>query len=287
MGVSTVRQITLEVTHVIWDVMSATYLPMLKESMWKECSREFYYRWDMLNCCGAVDGKHVVIQCPPNAGSLFYNYKKQHSIVLMAICDANYNFLAVDIGAYGGNSDGSVFASSEFGKLLLSGQLGLPPPTRLPNSVIECPYYIVGDAAFPLKENLMRPFPGKNLPHNQANFNKRQSKARCPIENTFGIAVARWRILKSPFCMLPESAENIVKAVVVLHNFVKKHNAYQYSPPEFTDRFDDSGNLVPGEWRTVTDPLPSIAADAVTRGHNAPRYAYHVRNILAEYLVEH
>lgn len=269
---------------MIWDVMSGTYLPMLSEATWAQCSRGFYDRWDFPNCCGAVDGKHIVIQCPPNAGSLFYNYKKQHSIVLMAICDADYNFLAVDIGAYGGNSDGSVFASSEFGKLLLAGKLGLPPPTVLPNSTVECPHFIVGDAAFPLKTNLMRPFPGKNLPQQQANFNKRQSKARCPIENTFGIAVSRWRILKSPLCMIPESAENVVKAIVVLHNFVKKHNDHQYSPPDFTDRYDEAGNMVPGEWRTQADPLPSITADLITRGHNAPRDAYNARNILAQYL---
>ena len=58
--------------------------------------------------------------------------------------------MAVDIGAYGGNFDGSVFASSEFGKSLLT------PPTRLLNSTIECPHYIAEDAAFSLtaKERL-------------------------------------------------------------------------------------------------------------------------------------
>ena len=26
-------------------------------------------------CCGAIDGKHLVMQCPPGAGSAFFNYK--------------------------------------------------------------------------------------------------------------------------------------------------------------------------------------------------------------------
>ncbi|KAJ8885984.1 hypothetical protein PR048_012190 [Dryococelus australis] len=77
-------------------------------------------------------------------------------IVLLALIDANYRFITVDLGAYGKNSD----RSSSLGKSLVSGQLNIPSDKALPNTDFVLPRVIVGEEAFPLQRHFMRPYPG-------------------------------------------------------------------------------------------------------------------------------
>ena len=46
----------------------------------------------------AIDGKHVRIQALPHSGSQYYNYKGYYSIIMLAVVDANYKFMYVDVG---------------------------------------------------------------------------------------------------------------------------------------------------------------------------------------------
>ena len=68
-----------------------------------------------------VDGKHVHVRAPDNTGSMYFNYKKSFSINLMAIADADYKFLMVDIGQMGSVSDGGVWESTVFGHAWKNG----------------------------------------------------------------------------------------------------------------------------------------------------------------------
>ena len=56
------------------------------------------------------------IQCPTNAGSLFYCYKDFHSVVLLAVADANACFTMIEVGAYGKENDSTIFTQSTMGK---------------------------------------------------------------------------------------------------------------------------------------------------------------------------
>lgn len=50
----------------------------------------------------------------------------------------------------------------------------------------------------------------------------RLSRARRVIENTFGILASKWRIYRRPIIAGENTVNAIIKATVVLHNFIKK-----------------------------------------------------------------
>ena len=83
------------------------------------------------------------------------------------------------------------------------------------------PYIFVADEAFPLRKNLMRPFPGRGLTHKKTVFNYRLSRARHAVECAFGILAQRFRIYHRKIRLLPDSVLSVIKATVVLHNMLQ------------------------------------------------------------------
>ena len=110
------------------------------EEQWRTIADGFNTRWQFPNCIGAVDGKHIVMQAVPGAGSEYYNYKSTQSIVLMAMVDANYRFIYVDIGCNGRVSDDGVLHDSPLGRAMFGDDtsnvmmhvpLPMPRPDRI------------------------------------------------------------------------------------------------------------------------------------------------------------
>ena len=63
----------------------------------------------MPNTVGDIDGKYVKIKKHINSGSSFLNYEQHLSIVLLAVVDANYKFVFIDVGSKGRFPDGNIF----------------------------------------------------------------------------------------------------------------------------------------------------------------------------------
>jgi len=89
----------------------------------------------------AIDGKHVVLQCPRNSASEYFNYKNAFSIVLFALVDANYSFMFVGAGFQGRISGSGVFTNTELYKKLETKTLCLPQTVPLNVREKRVPYF--------------------------------------------------------------------------------------------------------------------------------------------------
>lgn len=157
----------------------------------------------------------------------------------------------VDIGGYDRRSDGGIFKDSIIGQKLTRKEMNLPEWKSLTIDGPPLPYVLIGDEAFPLTEYLLRPYPGKaGLTQNRTIYNYRLSRARRTIENTFGILVCQWRILKRPIICIVDKAMKIVQAIVCLHNWIRHQDLEenQYVTPTIVDQ-DGPDEFLPGSWR--------------------------------------
>lgn len=246
MGISTISGIIQETCTAIYRTLKDKYMKKKTTEDWIDVAKDFTEKWNFPNCIGALDGKHVRITAPQHSGSSYFNYKGFFSMVLMALVDAKYRFIMIDVGAYGRQSDGGVFANCAFGKKLEQNKLQIPADTPISNSPEQgtFPFVLVADEAFPLKRNIMRPYPGRGISEAKRIFNYRLSRARRVVENAFGILANRFRIFHRSIDLHPKNVEKIIKASCMLHNVLQddsqegvqaaegEHNQEPYVPFE-------------------------------------------------------
>lgn len=199
-------------------------------SEWAKVAQDFEDKWHFPHCLGSIDGKHVRIVPPPGSGSFYYNYKKFHSIVLMACGNANYEFIWCEVGCNGRVSDGGVIKKTKFYQQLIDGSLNLPQQS--PVNGIDLPYVFIGDEAFALREDLLKPFSQAALNLERRIFNYRLSRARRIIENIFAIICNRFGILHCAINLPVETIDLIIMTICVLHNFLRKKTPHRYMTPE-------------------------------------------------------
>lgn len=270
--------IVKETCTAIQEIVMPKYLPKITRELWETTAHEFFKKWQMPNCVGALDGKHVNIFAPNNTGSLYYNYKKQFSLVLMALVDANYKYLMIDVGSYGSNSDGGIFANCPFGKAWVerNNSLSVPEDRPLPGTEtnLRLPLVIVADEAFPLKHNILRPFPGKNLTQRQRTFNYRLSRARRVVECTFGITSHVWRILLKRMEVSVDFATLITVACCTLHNFLISTNSDAVIEHYVQSQQDE-----------ITEESRSLSNNITGRFSRPTAQAMEIRNLFADWFI--
>ncbi|XP_050293569.1 uncharacterized protein LOC126734088 [Anthonomus grandis grandis] len=252
----TIGKIIREVCRAIWTCLKDREMPEPTTEMWLDIADKFYMKTDFPNCVGAIDGKHIRCINPHNSGSNYFNYKKYFSVVLMAVVDANLSFIAINVGAYGKEGDSTVFRDSPLGKKLYSGALNLPPPRCLPNiDDNPQPFVMVGDEAFKISSNLLRPYPSRNLTPCKRVFNYRLSRCRRTVECAFGVLSNKWRVFHSAILVQPEFIDDIVKACCILHNYVRKRDGINFEDMDTysLSDIDNFGESIRGQGLDIRD----------------------------------
>uniref|UniRef100_A0A8C3AWE6 DDE Tnp4 domain-containing protein n=1 Tax=Cyclopterus lumpus TaxID=8103 RepID=A0A8C3AWE6_CYCLU len=226
-GVSTVSSIVPDVATAIWDCLVEEFMAVPTTEDWRSIAVGFEERWNFPLCCGALDGKHVVLKARANSASQFFNYKGTFSLVLLAVVDAQYCFRLIDVGGYGITRDGGILANSAFGQALKSGNLQLPADLPLPDAVHRGPqpHVFVADEAFPLRKTLMRPFPGRNLLRERRIFNYRLSQARLVHANVVLANVLHANVLHANVLHANMLQANVLHAIV-LHGNILHANVF-------------------------------------------------------------
>jgi hypothetical protein len=111
-GKRSISGIIADTTPAIRTTLQLLFLPAPNKSKWKHVAERYLDLWNLPNCIGSLDGKHICTKCFPKTVSLYFNYKGYFSVMLLSYADADALFTTVHVGDVGKNSDGSVFRAS-------------------------------------------------------------------------------------------------------------------------------------------------------------------------------
>lgn len=177
----------------------------------------------------AMDGCRIPKRRPHCYNPLAYLNRKQfYSVILTGFCDSPRHFCHIRVGHPGSWHDTRAFHLTEVGRVLEED----------PHSFVPQGMHIIGDYAYPLLPQRMKPY--GYLTARQRRFNRKLNAARVVIEHAFGILKSKFRRLQ--FLQM-QSISNISSAVSVcciLHNVCLEPCDQDV---EVDDQFDDETHL--------------------------------------------
>ena len=133
-------------------------------------------------------------------------------------------------------NDSYIWKNSAFHQALRANNLGLPDKA-----------VFVADDAFPLTQNIMKPYPKKGqFTYKQKIFNYRLSRARRIVENAFGIMASRFRIFRKPISVSLDKTDSIIKTACALHNWLRSNSAYMNDLSFMDEEHNENENIKHG-----------------------------------------
>ena len=265
---SSVCKIVHETCEAICNVLLQEYIRFPKSNELETTIRRFEQKWGVPQCVGAIDGSHIPVCAPANMHTDYYNRKGWYSMLVQAVVDPDYLFTDLNIGWPGSVHDARVLCHSQLYEQAQSGDI-LPSTHSKTISGVSVPPYLIGDAAYPLKTWLMKPFPDRGLSDDRRRYNYRMSRARMVVENAFGRLKGRWRRLLKRNDMSLERVPTVIAACGVLHNICEV----------FKESYDERWNTEDDDDRPQPNTSTEDEVDSSRPGN--------IRNALMKYFEEH
>ncbi|XP_052218151.1 uncharacterized protein LOC127835753 [Dreissena polymorpha] len=113
-GISTISELIQEVcTAIVQAYKDEVFNPPTIPEAWRHLVQQFEQRWNFPHAVGALDEKHIAIKKTANTGKIYPNYKGFFSIPMLALVDAEYKIIWIELGGKGHMSDSQIFTNSE------------------------------------------------------------------------------------------------------------------------------------------------------------------------------
>ena len=110
-GRSTVANILHEFCDVIVEVFFLSIIkfpvPIQEIQQTTDC---FFHKYGSTMCIGSIDGTHINIKPPTGEEIAYFNHKKYHSVILLAVVDASLKFTYVNTGVPSRCNDASLYS---------------------------------------------------------------------------------------------------------------------------------------------------------------------------------
>ncbi|XP_004523624.1 uncharacterized protein LOC101462749 [Ceratitis capitata] len=265
----TAHDIILETCELLWKVLRETYLAEPTESTYSTIAEKFSEKWHLPCCAGAITCMKIVTRRKKNRS----NYT-----AVLATCDHNYVFTSLCIG------NKCEFENTSFGQAVINCTLPFPDTEDLTGNKPKFPYYFAGNLCMPLLKTIMRTYRRFEESDRRKIFNYRISRGYQVIDNAFGILIARMHIFQKAINTKPDDCKSIVRAAVVLHNFIMVNDENQkYCPPKFADWEDDNHSIKAGGWRYTAGKKIFSLRPAKWAVRNHKQVAVDRRDFLAAY----
>ena len=139
----------------------------------------------------------------------------------------NCYFTLLDIGACSKNCDYRILQNIVLRQKISGNEFNIPDHRYLTeDSRNILPHVFIGNEAFGLSTHIIRPYWGNNLFVQKRVQNYGESTARRFIKRAFGILTNKWRNFQRLLNGYVDFTRNVVKACVIIHNFVKKGKVF-------------------------------------------------------------